>query len=328
MASARTKIAIGSFTLGSIILAILALIYLSSENFFEKKTEYVLYFEGSVGGLHVGAPVVFRGVPLGNVTRISLVYDRRSSAITIPVYIQLNENSIVRLSGQKFSGSIQDRIIKHMVKNGLSARLQMQSLVTGQYRIELDYHQKGAQTFKMEMSQNEIPTVPSPIDTLQRSLEEMPLKVISHSITNVLTSLSTALGDGKELRQSISSFHAAFDSMHATFSALDAKLKGTLLTSLNTTLKNSSTLSETLSTNVPKLLISLEQTLENLTRTTERMKRISTSAEQIFAPSSPAMQDLRRLFKESAEAARSLHNLADMLNRNPESLLKGKQGRR
>ncbi|MBQ7609410.1 MAG: MCE family protein [Desulfovibrionaceae bacterium] len=328
MASARTKIAIGGFTLGGIILFVLALIYLSSESFFQKKSEYVLYFEGSVSGLHVGAPVVFRGVPLGSVTRISLVFDRRSSAITIPVYIQLNESSIVRMTGQKLSGSVQERIIKHMVKNGLCARLQMQSLVTGQYRIELDYHTNAKQTFKMESAQNEIPTVPSPIDTLQKSLAEVPIQQMAHSVTNILTSLANALGDGNELKEGIASLRQAFDSMRTTFNHIDANLNSPMRASLAATLKNTNTLTDTLVANVPRLLTSLEQTLENLSRTTERMKRISATTEQMFAPGSPAMQDLRRLFKESAEAARSLHNLAEMLNRNPEALLKGKQGRR
>ena len=40
------------------------------------------------------------------------------------------------------------------------------------------------------------------------------------------------------------------------------------------------------------------------------------------------MNDLRRLLKESTDTMRSMRALAEMLERNPEALLRGKQGTR
>ncbi|MBQ7456506.1 MAG: MCE family protein [Desulfovibrio sp.] len=331
MASSHTKIAIGAFTLGGIALFLLALLTLSGGGFGKESTEYVLYFKGSVSGLSVGAPVVFRGVPLGKVTKINMVYDQQSSTITIPVYIQLDETSIVGLSGEKFSEAEHENIIKHMVQNGLLASLQIQNLVTGQYRIELDYHKianDSSADIPKPISPNNIPTMPSPIDTLQKSIKSLPMQQIALNLNKILGSLDKALGDGTELNQAIASFHKTFDTFNQTLTTIQTALTDSpIKRSAEASLANVQSISTIIHRELPTLLGSLESTMQNLSQTSERLKRISSVAEQLFAVNAPVMQDIRRLFKESAEAARSLHNLAEMLNRNPEALLKGKQRR-
>lgn len=329
MASARTKVAIGAFTLVGIALFTLALLFFSKGSFFQNKTEYVLFFDGSVSGLHVGAPVVFRGVPLGSVTRISLIFDRKTSGITIPVFIQLNEDGIVGFSGEKLPNRIRGRIIKRMISNGLCAQLEIQSLVTGHARISLDYHKSATPRFKLDNAENEIPTVPSRIAKLEESLTQVPIQDLVKTVETILHSLAFALKDGSELQETIASMHKAFESMKTTFATLDDLLKkGPLRASLDETLKNTQAITGTVAGNVTKLFANLEATLANMMQTSERLKRLSVTSEQTFSPTSPLMQDIRRLFREAGEAARSLHNLANMLNRNPEALLKGKQGSR
>ena len=277
----------------------------------------------------MGAPVVFRGVPLGSVTRINLVFDPKRSAITIPVYIHINENSIVKLSGENIPGKVQDKIIQHMVQNGLSARLQIQNLVTSQLRIELDYHKDPLVSTRTTDAPNEIPTVPSPMDALQKSLAKLPLQELTTAVNRTMTGISEAIGDGKELKEGIASFRKAFDTMDATFSLLKSTLEtGPVRTSTEEILANFNTLSASLSRDLPRLINSFENALSNFSQTSERFRRVSAFADEILNKNSPAVQDMRRALKEAAEAARSLHNLADMLNRNPEALLKGKQGGR
>lgn len=151
--------------LGGLGLLVMGIILLGGGRLFSNDLEYVLYFDGSVSGLSTGAPVVFRGVPMGSVTRINLVANARDSNVTIPVYVRIDERSFVRASRSASpSESIQQEIIRRMVQRGLRARLQLQSLITGQYRVELDFIPPAA-NFRSATPDMEIPTIPSPIDT-------------------------------------------------------------------------------------------------------------------------------------------------------------------
>jgi paraquat-inducible protein B len=62
---------------------------LGSGKFFRKTFKAVCFFEGSVGGLNVGAPVVFRGVKIGSVSDIVLRYNAKELTVKIPVYIEV-----------------------------------------------------------------------------------------------------------------------------------------------------------------------------------------------------------------------------------------------
>ena len=180
MTSQAYKTTVGAFVLGGIALFALGVILLGGGRLFSSDVEYVLYFDGSVSGLSIGAPVVFRGVPMGSVTQISLVANSRDSNVTIPVLIRIDEKSFVRSSGTGVSESFQQEIIRRMVQRGLRARLQLQSLITGQYRVELDFYPDTPANFRSSTPDLEIPTVPSPIDTLQRTLAKLPLEQMVH----------------------------------------------------------------------------------------------------------------------------------------------------
>ena len=96
MNSQSYKTTVGAFVLGGLALLALGIILLGGGRLFNNDLEYVLYFDGSVSGLTTGAPVVFRGVPMGSVTRINLVANSRDSNVTIPVYVRIDERSFVR----------------------------------------------------------------------------------------------------------------------------------------------------------------------------------------------------------------------------------------
>ena len=66
---------IGAFVLGAITLAIAALFFVAGGDLWKKKSRYIMYFDGSVYGLQVGAPVVFRGVNIGLVRQIGIALD-------------------------------------------------------------------------------------------------------------------------------------------------------------------------------------------------------------------------------------------------------------
>ena len=321
MTAQEYKTAVGAFVLGGLSLFVLAIIYLGGANLFNDNAEYVLYFDGSVSGLSVGAPVVFRGVPMGSVTQISLVANARDSNITIPVTIRIDEKSFIRSSGQSVSESVQQEIIRRMIERGLRARLQLQSLITGQYRIELDFFPGTPTVFRSLNPEHEIPTVPSPIDTLQRTLAKLPMQDIANSITDILENISAAVSDNK-LKLAIDSFTSTFDE------ARKLLVEGPLRESVEVIIEQVQGVSDSMKKDLPASLSSFHSAMDNFSRASAQFRKVADSTESLLARDSPFMNDLKRLIKECIASARSINNFVEMLERNPEALLRGRQGKR
>ncbi len=312
---------VGAFVLGGIGLFALGLVLLAGSRLFSNDLEYVLYFDGSVSGLSIGAPVVFRGVPMGSVTQISLVANSRESNVTIPVHIRIDEKSIVRAGGRGISEAFQQEIVRRMVQRGLRARLQLQSLITGQYRIELDFHPDTPANFRSSTPDLEIPTIPSPIDTLQSTLSQMPLEQMVNSFSAVLQNLALGLSDDK-LGKAITAFTNTFQEAHSILH------EGSMRTNTEQVLKSLSTASVSVEKELPATLVSFREAMQSMAVAADQLRVVTASAQGILGRDSPTMNDLRRLLKESTDTMRSMRALAEMLERNPEALLRGKQGTR
>ena len=132
MSKPANKTMIGLFVLGAIALVVVAIVTLGSGKLFKRTTTAVCYFEGSVGGLNEGSPVVFRGVKIGTVKDIAFRFDPKKVHVTIPVFIELE---------QRRKGVTKEEIVdtyKQLIDRGLKAQLEMQSIVTGQLQVALD----------------------------------------------------------------------------------------------------------------------------------------------------------------------------------------------
>lgn len=315
------KTLVGAFVIGGIALFTAGIILLGGSRLFTDSLEYTLYFDGSVSGLSIGAPVVFRGVPMGNVTQISLVANAKDSNITIPVTIHIEEKSFIRSSGGALSEYAQAEIIRRMVEKGLRARLQLGSLITGQYRIELDFFPNTPMVFKSSDPNSEIPTIPSPIDTLQRTLARLPIDQIADSLTSILSNLNQAVGNGQ--------IEAAISAFSDSFKALKNLLEeGEIKNALESSLAHMDDATRAIQAQLPSTLTTFRQAMASIAKAADKIGRVSDSADDALGKDSPTMNDLRRMLREAAQAARALRNFADMLERNPEALLKGRQGKR
>ncbi len=79
MSKQANKTKIGIFVLGAMALLVIAIVVLGSGKLFRKTFKAVCFFEGSVGGLDAGAPVVFDGVRIGSVTDKRLLLAARAT---------------------------------------------------------------------------------------------------------------------------------------------------------------------------------------------------------------------------------------------------------
>src|SRR5215471_9478998 len=71
---------IGGFVVGAIALLIMGAVAFGGGQYFRPKVEWVFFFDGSLSGLEVGAPVTFRGVKVGTVSNVVIQYDVNNQA--------------------------------------------------------------------------------------------------------------------------------------------------------------------------------------------------------------------------------------------------------
>lgn len=100
---------------------------------YTKVIKFMMFFEGSVRGLSVGAPVDFNGIRVGTVLDIRLELDSENADFRIPVLIEIEPERII-VRGDEEIVSSYDTVNK-LVEKGLRASLQIGSLLTGQLYV-------------------------------------------------------------------------------------------------------------------------------------------------------------------------------------------------
>ena len=194
MSKKANKTLIGAFVVGAVILLILSLVVFGSGKFFSRTIKYVLFFEGSVKGLAIGAPVTFKGVKIGTVKDITLVYDPHIRFAFIPVIIETEPD---RIKGAPLNRDRKN--LQFLIDTGLRAQLEIQSFLTGQLAVTLDFFpDKPARLLGLIKDYPEIPTIPSPLGELQKNIGDIPVKEISLDLQESMHSLNIALKESRE----------------------------------------------------------------------------------------------------------------------------------
>ena len=151
----------------------------------------MIYFQGSVSGLYVGAPVTFRGVPVGQVDGIGIEVDSRTLDARIPVRIRLRPDVV------QFDGEPDNRGHPTLVKRGLRARLAAQSFVTGQKFIDLDFLPDSPARFTRDgkQAEAEIPPMSDRFGALIDQVADLPL---ADTVQELRATLKEPAGDLEE----------------------------------------------------------------------------------------------------------------------------------
>ncbi len=108
MATRKTKFAVGLFVFIGIALAILVTIWLGMSRFLEKGQYYVTYFDESVQGLDIDAPVKYRGVFVGRVESIGVAPDSKLIKVILNIEPgkKLDPNIVAQLKSVGITGSM------------------------------------------------------------------------------------------------------------------------------------------------------------------------------------------------------------------------------
>ncbi|MFH2137318.1 MAG: MlaD family protein [Candidatus Omnitrophota bacterium] len=207
MSKKANKTMIGVFTAGALLLLIIGIVVFGSGMLFKKTNEFVLYFDGSVKGLSVGAPVMFRGVSIGTVKDISLIYDSKAGTIMLPVIIEIEEG---RIEGTPSFG--EEGGDKKMIELGLRAKLEVRSFLTGELMIAFDFYpDEPTQLRNIQKGYPELPTLPTSPDIFAL-MDQLPIKEIAKNVEATTQGINRLVNSNdlqnmfKEMKQAMLSF--------------------------------------------------------------------------------------------------------------------------
>lgn len=343
MAARANPKLIGGFVVGGIALVVLMVVGFASTTFLATKIPFVMYFPGDVGGLDVGAAVTFKGVRIGTVTNVELHFDAAAKSFLIPVHAEIEPDRLTVKGTETITTPGEN--IPTLVKFGLRARLGSESLVTGKLLVDLDFHpDTEVKLVGGEPGMIEIPTIPTTLEELEASISglldslgkaNLPgllvdvREMIDHLDKQVMAADPAGLLNRLEvLVQSVQQdVSEVSDSLTKTSDTLDQRISALAESLMDTSgegeraLQSANKMFEA----IQGVVAAARPTLTSLEDTAERADALLAAANGIVQPGSPLQRELVAALKEIAGAARSLRALADNLERDPNSILFGKQ---
>ncbi len=324
---------IGTFVLGALALAVVAMLLLAGGNWFGERRQHVLYFEGAAQGLQVGAPVVFLGVKVGTVKQIQLGLDEQSRRFLVPVMIEV-QPQVVRTRGGE-NVDLRDRTtVRQLVERGLRGRLRLQSLLTGQLYVDLDFHPDKPATFAaLDPDLSEIPTIRTAVQELASKLEGFPMDkfladvaAISGAVNKLMSAQAT-----QELPQRLDVTLRHLQSLAARLDAQGGPILNDVRSNLaemhKALLAAQAALAklDTAADRVADLARSDSRLVASMTQASEELAKAASAVRRLTEQESPTTQHLNAALKEIARAADALRLLAETLEQQPDAIWRGKK---
>ncbi|CAH2602985.1 Paraquat-inducible protein B [Rhodovastum atsumiense] len=270
---------------------------------YSRRIQGVAYFPGAVDGLAKGAPVTLRGIRIGEVTGLSLEYDRASDSLRVPVHFEIEPERIADSAEAAGRGPLAN--LTRLVGQGLRAQLQTTNLLTGQKSIAFTFVADAPPAeVKIENGAFVVPTVPDQIAGIVEAaqgligkLEKVPFDRIGENINATLAGTST-LVNSEALRQTLISLQGTVGAAQTFMKGLDSAAAPALQ-------------------RLPGIAAGLQ---ESVTRLNRLMLGIDTG----YGENSRIYRNIDRLLAQLNDTAQAVRVLSDILARHPEAILRGR----
>jgi paraquat-inducible protein B len=333
MSKPANKTLIGAFVVGAVALALAAVVLFGSGKFFQKTDQWLTFFNGSVKGLNVGSPVVFRGVQIGQVTDIIVGFDAAKLEVLIPVFFEVDPEKFKDI-GSRVETSGAD-MHKALISRGLRAQLQMQSLVTGQLLINIDFYPDtpaqliGIDQFKEKISLEgwwEIPSVSTPLQELEKALSDINIKEITDDIKQAMNGIAK-LATNPELHEGIGVLKNTLTDIQKLARNLDSKVDP-LSTSLDQTLVEARAgigdARKLMNEQGPALVSKIKKAAESATTALVQANTTLKSIENLAEEGTQLRHEVSAALTEISAASRSVRVLSDFIEQHPDAILRGR----
>ena len=259
---------------------------------YAQRVPFIVEFSDSVHGLEVGAPVEFRGIKVGDVTDIRLLYDPRESRVRIPVTVAFEPQRVERVGLAQTQASSVANVMRAMnafVAEGLRAQLRSESLISSQLIVAFDFFPDAPPAqIRFEGRIPVLPSVPSDMASIEATANGLLVKLSSLMDRVQKMPLEGVIDDTRGMLQS---FRKLADEPQ-----------------------------------IRKVLGSADTTLTQADETLHNLDKLLASADAGYGNNSDVRRNLADLLRQLQDTARSMKALADSLEEHPESLIRGKGG--
>jgi phospholipid/cholesterol/gamma-HCH transport system substrate-binding protein/paraquat-inducible protein B len=231
MQEGRRHYRLGLFVVATLAILAVVLFTLGGRKLFEPTFTFETYFDESVSGLEIGAPVRFRGVPLGQVSEIltsSATYEkdlplgRRRQYIVVRAKINFSADEARQM----------ERDVGQMVSRGLRARTQLSGL-TGQQHLAIDFVDPASApplAFEWTPQHTYVPSAPSlagqiieNAQTFLAGLNEADVQALSRNLNTLVVDLDRKVNEVPAAELAASA-QAVLHDAKATFGRIDRLL--------------------------------------------------------------------------------------------------------
>ena len=203
MEESKRYFRLGLFVVVTLTMLAAVLFVLGGRKLFEPTFTFETYFNESVAGLELGAPVRFRGVPLGKVSEIlrsaatyesDVPLERRREYIVVRAKVNLSAEEAEQMK----------RDASQMVRKGLRVQTQLAG-ITGQQYLAIDFLDPAKHpplTFQWTPKYPYVPSAPSltgeiiaNAQAFLASLNEAGVKTLGQNLNALVVSLNNKISE-------------------------------------------------------------------------------------------------------------------------------------
>ncbi len=316
--------------IGAFALAVLALLSFGGIHFFEKPERFVVYFDESISGLDQGSAVKMRGVRVGRVTNLSILYDGSKNRSVVAVVCELNRDMVKDPTGVTIDVSSRAEL-ERLVERGLRAQLGVAGLATGLLFVELDFRDPREYPAQVPAPNERyvvVPQIPSTISELQTGIADVLGKIKTIDFPGLAKDIGALAQtarkeiDGVDLRGAVDQWKktgaqietlAANPDFKKTFDNLNGAISDLRVTIAKVDGQIAPTTKE------------IADTMAEARKTMEAFTSTATAAQSFIAAQGGVGPELTRTLMQLSEAADSVTRLVDFLERNPNALITGRK---
>jgi paraquat-inducible protein B len=306
---------VGVFTLVGLLLVVLVLGAVTGVSWFEDRRYFVVFFPNPVG-LREGAPVTFRQTPLGEVTDVELVFTGLGVQSEVQVVIAVRRRVLHGMGGESMAGLSDVDLANNLSLLGLRATVRSTSPLAGQKYLDLDFEPGVAARYSglKDLPHPEIPTAPTDLEIIREKVEAAIGKIADVPLDEVLLQMQATLASTQRLLDQ-GDVEGSMKQLRSGLAAAE-KLMGRAERSLDKL--------DGVADQVGATLGTADATLKGLDATLAKLDRTLSTVDRSLERTGDAQHEAVRNLDEMNELLRSLRQLVDTLQRNPEALLRGR----
>jgi paraquat-inducible protein B len=269
------------------------------EPVYTRRVYFVAYFDETVRGLNIGAPVEFRGIKIGEVVDVNLEFNMRDVTFRIPVLCYIEPE---RIKVTNENAASETEVLSDLVQKGMRAQLRTGVLLTGQLYINLSiYPDAKPEKLRYVSGYPQLPTVPEPVTEITTSLmnilerlEKLPIEKIGADLSATVRNANRLMGS-EDLLAAVGALRTSLDQLQQFTAELNRSIGP-----------------------------GFSDVIEQARLAMQSGQKALSAAEGMLSADSPVGDQLNETLREMAKAARAISALADLLERNPQALIYGK----